>query len=206
MRVLLRGLVSFAVALCWSEAARAGSIALDHPPPYPLAPADPNAPVPGFRKDTRTRLLQCMGFADQEFFIAEAKLHGESSDQLKARWSKVPNFETTAKLIDATYRNEVKDAWGYSTDFFDECASSAAHLLPEAVPFASYCWQNTLIASTAWQYRDAGKPVGDVYRYLAPFGRGAHEVVDKVYAESKDRGDVILGAWDDCMAHFPTPQ
>src|SRR5262249_19585043 len=94
-----------------------------------------------------------------------------------------------------------KSPWDYTVGFFEECAANVAEVPETRVGLASYCLQNGMIASVAETYHEKGVPKEAVYQQLAAFrGPTPKQVIDTVYAESKDRAAASLGAWNTCMA------
>jgi hypothetical protein len=146
-------------------------------------------------------LTYCMALSDTAMAVATRKVKGAPMEQVKANYASKPQAAVTVPLVDKVYAETFKSPWDYTVGFFKECGANVAEVPETRVGLASYCLQRGMIASVAETCRETGAPKEAVYKQFAGFtGPATKEVIDTVYAESKDRAAASLGAWNSCMA------
>jgi hypothetical protein len=161
----------------------------------------PAGPKPVYTAREQKSLTYCMALSDTALAVATRKVKGAPMAQVKANYAAKPQAAVTVPLVDKVYADSFKSPWDYTVGFFKECGANVAEVPETRVGLASYCLQRGMIASVAHTYKETGAPKETVYEKLAAFKGGTtQQVIDTVYAESKDRAGASLGAWNTCMA------
>ena len=170
------------------------------PPPAPTAaPVHVTAP-PAYTTNEATRLMLCMSMADNAMTIATYKVAGKSIDEVKALYRQGPQSTLTLALVDKVYGENISHTWDYTVSFYKECAVNMANIPPPRSDMATYCMQNVLIASTAYNLKAAGLPKETTYKRFDKMGETPKHIVDEVYGQSGTRTEVTLKTWNSCMA------
>jgi hypothetical protein len=149
-------------------------------------------------------MLLCLGMTDTAWTNASQKLNGVSLADAKKHYD--GRLEGEPKhmallIVDYVYKDSFTNAWDYAVSYFGKCAENVANVANERSGFANYCMQNSMIGMTAWEYRNSGQPVENVYQHFGTLGAEAtpRSIIDRVYASSKPRFDTALDEWKSCM-------
>src|SRR5580704_4553068 len=148
-------------------------------------------------------LLGCVGLTDTAWKSASQKLAGVSIDDAKKIYD--GHLEGALKtlnlhVVDKVYGDSFTNAWDYAVTFYGECAQNVADVGKDRSGLANYCMQNSIISMAAWEYKNAGEPVENVYQHFGKLSEvpTARSIIDRVYAGSKSRADTSLDEWQSC--------
>lgn len=147
-------------------------------------------------------MLGCFGMTDTAWTNASQKLNGVSLEDAKKHYDgrlEGKQKDMALLIVDTVYKDTFTNAWDYAVAFFGECAKNIANVEVNRSRLANYCMQNSMIALTAWEYRNSGQPIEDVYQQFAKLGATPRSIIDRVYAGSKPRADTGLDEWKSCM-------
>jgi hypothetical protein len=150
-----------------------------------------------------TGSLGCVGLTDTAWKSASQKLAGVRIDDAKKIYDgRLEGALKTLNLhiVDKVYGDTFTNAWDYAVSFYGECAQNVADVGKDRSGLANYCMQNSIISMAAWEYRNAGEPVENVYQYFGKFSEvpTARSIIDRVYAGSKSRPNTALDVWQSC--------
>jgi hypothetical protein len=149
----------------------------------------------------KTRMTLCVGLTDNAFSIADARLAGRLAADLKAEYAVRPEAHLLVPLVDKVYADTFSHSWDYAVAFFNACALNVAQVPRTRSGLAAYCMQNSMIASIAYNSKNAGASREQTYKLFAQLPAEApRKIVDQVYANSKSRPEQIADTWNSCMA------
>jgi hypothetical protein len=172
--------------------------------PGAQAQEKPDATLPAQRPYSareKTRMMLCVGLTDNAFSIADAKLAGRAAADLKTEYASRPEARLTVPLVDKVYADSFSHSWDYAVAFFKECALNLAEVPDTRAGLAAYCMQNSMIASIAYNSRNAGAPREQTYKLFAQFpSEASRKIIDQVYEQSKSRPEEMVDTWTACMA------
>ncbi|HKV25793.1 MAG TPA: hypothetical protein VJN93_14460 [Candidatus Acidoferrum sp.] len=147
-------------------------------------------------------MLACVGMTDTAWTNAAQKLKGVSlADATKyydGRLQGSPK-DMALLIVNQVYKDSFTNAWDYAVSFFGDCALNIAKVGKDRSGPANYCMQNSMIAMTAWEYRNSGQPIENVYPQFAKLGATPRSIIDRVYAGSLPRAQTGLDLWESCV-------
>lgn len=164
-------------------------------------PAATQAPI-RYSANEGARLALCMSMADNAMTIANYKLAGRPIEEVKEEYRGRPAPALTGPLVDKVYGDHVSNAWDYTVAFYRDCAANIANVRPPRSDTATYCMQNVMIATMAYNLKAAGTPKETAYKQFAAMGATPRKIVDDVYGQSAPRTDVATRTWNSCMNPF----
>ena len=151
--------------------------------------------------DERAKMTVCVGLTDVAQRIAEQKRRGQRIEDVKAYYAAGANARLFVPLVDKVYGATFTNAWDYAVSFFMECAREMASVSGGHVEPAAWCLQHGMIASVAHTDQAAGVPKEQTYeRFTVLSGEAPRAIIDDVYARPRLRAQVVLDAWNRCVA------
>lgn len=169
----------------------------------PLAPkeAPVRAKAPAlYSTNEASRLMLCMSMTDNAMTIATYKATGKPIDEVKALYKQGPQSKMTAALVDKVYGENASNTWDYTVNFYKECAVNMVNMQAPRSDMATYCMQNVMISTTAYNLKEAGLPKETTYKRFDKMGDTPRQIVDDVYRQSGTRTEAATRTWNSCMA------
>jgi len=160
-----------------------------------------NAPEKKYYTNTEySKMTYCIGISDTAMYAASAKLKGTPKQQLLDYYANKPSEQLQSATVNKVYAANFTNAWDYTVSFFDECALNLAGVTKQRVNFASFCSQNALIANAAYLHKQSGRTKEYSLQHFSIFkSKTPLEIVERVYASSRNRSEVKLDEWNRCM-------
>lgn len=148
-------------------------------------------------------MLSCVGMTDIAWGTALQKLKGLSLADVQKYQNEHQNEAVkhlSLLIVDQVYKDSFTNAWEYAVSFFGECALNLANVPKDRSGLAGYCMQNAMIGMVAWESKNAGQPIENVYQSFARFNSPTpRSIIDRAYASSNRREEIGLNEWKSCM-------
>ncbi len=158
---------------------------------------------PVYSREEHSKMTLCIGMSDTAMFVATRKLRGAPKDALLKFYDGKEHSRLNKATVEKVYGDRFTYAWDYTVEFFSECALNLAGVERKRANLASYCAQNSMIANVAHAYKASGADKQRAYSHFSKLqSKTPNEIIDRVYASSKSRAELMLGEWNSCMSRL----
>ncbi len=142
----------------------------------------------------------CVVMTDTAWTAAQARKSGVTREKMRAVYAGASVERLATATVDKVYKDDFQFPWDYAVGFFKECAWEMAKVPAERVELAAYCEQNVMIAAAAYDQKRTGAAREKVYERFAAFKTETpRQVIDRVYASDRPRGEALMGEWNSCI-------
>jgi hypothetical protein len=163
-----------------------------------------------YTAEERRKLGMCLDLSNFALGMGGLKLRGASADELKGiRARELPGGPSQIppavldEVIDQVYAVDRDTPYEYALHYFGVCSEQAAGVAPARAAPASRCMRVAFVARAAQHHREKGTPKETVYEQLANVDESSiREIVDRVYAETKDADATQDDTWNACLEPY----